>query len=256
MAAATASAAPTSEQAKLFGRPDEPLRRILATAKIENVSKGRGGRSLSFKLSFEGDVQGFFKPEQAFAANWYSELASYYLDRELGLGRVPPAVGRRLEWENLRYQAERDDRIDEVVVRDGTVRGSVAWWVPTPLEPIALPTGWESWLRIESATYPSPFESPEVYLEQRRADGRGPGPELAQKGPVDARGAFVSGVGEQIDDAHREHEGEGRAANASFAHRLSCPLLSATFKLLAATLAAPTLRELRHIDDPRLGIRH
>jgi hypothetical protein len=174
LATATPSAtAPTNEEATVFGRPDEPVRRILASAKIENAIKGTGGRSLSFKLFFEGDVQGFFKPEQTFAANWYSELASYYLDRELGLGRVPPAIGRRVEWEKLRPLAAADRRIEEAIVRDGIVRGSVAWWIPTALEPVALPTGWESWLRLEAATYPSPFEPPEVYLEQRRA-GAGP----------------------------------------------------------------------------------
>jgi hypothetical protein len=182
-AAATASTAPTSEKPRdekprdekpsFFGRPDEPLRRILAAAKIESVTKGSGGRSLAFKLSFEGGVQGFFKPEQTFAANWYSELASYYLDRELGLGRVPPAIGRRVEWKQLRLQVEQDHRIDEAVVRDGMVRGSVVWWIPTTLEPVALPTGWESWLRVEPANYPSPFERPEVYLEQRQG-GVGP----------------------------------------------------------------------------------
>jgi hypothetical protein len=185
MAAATPSSALKREQANLFGRPDEPLRRILATAKIENVIKGSGGRSLSFKLFFEGDVQGFFKPEQTFAANWYSELASYYLDRELGLGRVPPAIGRRIEWEQLRLQAEGDYRIDEAIVRDGIVRGSVAWWIPTALEPVTLPTGWESWLRIESAMYPSPFEPPEIYLAQRRGAAGPPIPRAEQPKLVD-----------------------------------------------------------------------
>lgn len=167
---------PTGEAHNIFGRPDEPLRSILATAKLEKVSKGRGGRSLAFKLTFEDDVQGFFKPEQTFAANWYSELASYYLDRALGLGRVPPAIGRRIDWEQLRPHAAGDRRIDEAVVRDGTVRGSVVWWIRGVLEPVALPAGWESWLRVEPASHPSPFERPEAYLAQRRRGVKSPIP--------------------------------------------------------------------------------
>jgi hypothetical protein len=160
-----------SEERSLFGKPDEPLRTQLATAQIEQVAQGSGGRSLAFKLSLQGDVQGYFKPEQTFGANWYSEVASYYLDRELGLGRVPPAVGRRIEWERLRVQAAQDHRVSEVVVRDGLVRGSLVWWVPTALEPVNLPVGWESWLRFESPKYPSPFDRPGTYLRQRRRQG-------------------------------------------------------------------------------------
>jgi hypothetical protein len=181
----TVSKQPAGEEDNIFGQPDEPLRSILATAQLENVSKGSGGRSLAFKLTFKDDVQGFFKPEQTFAANWYSELASYYLDRELGLGRVPPAIGRRIEWEQLRPHAAGDRRIDEAVVRGGTVRGSVVWWIPTVLEPVALPAGWESWLRVESASYPSPFERPEIYLAQRRRGVKSPIPRAEEPKFVD-----------------------------------------------------------------------
>jgi hypothetical protein len=161
-----------AQQPSVFSRPDEPLREMLATAAIEQVSLGSGGRSLAFKLSFREELQGLFKPEQTFGANWYSELASYYLDRELKLGRVPPAIGRRIEWERLRVHAARDARVDEAIVRDGVVRGSLVWWIPTPLEPVALPEGWESWLRLESASYPTPFDRPEAYLRlRRRANG-------------------------------------------------------------------------------------
>src|SRR5262245_3661539 len=86
------------------------LRSTLATASIEAVMKGSGGRSLAFKLSFANGVQGYFKPEQTFAAHWNSELAAYYLDRELGLGRALPAIGRKIPWEQLRLYAAEDPR--------------------------------------------------------------------------------------------------------------------------------------------------
>jgi hypothetical protein len=167
-----------SEKESLFGRPDEPSRRTLATAKVERVTQ-EGGRSLAFRLWFEGHVQGIFKPEPTFAANSYSELASYYLDRELALGRVPPAIGRRIEWERLRPHAAHDHRLDETVVRAGIVRGSVVWWIPTALEPIDLPAGWESWLRLESTSHPSPFERPELYLKLRHRDAKASAPQAS-----------------------------------------------------------------------------
>jgi hypothetical protein len=161
-----------SPEPNFLGTADEPIRRVLGSAEIEKVKKGSGGRSLAFKLWLDGDTQGYFKPEQTFAANWFSELASYYLDRELGLGRVPPAIGRRIEWDRLRVHAARDPKRTEVVVRDGTVRGAVVWWVPDDPTRIKLPSGWESWLRIEPAQRPSPFQQPRDYFRQNRGSAR------------------------------------------------------------------------------------
>jgi hypothetical protein len=161
------SPAEATPEASLFGRPDEPLRHVLGSARIVRVRKGTGGRSLAFKLYFENDIAGYFKPEQTFAANWYSEIASYHLDRELGLGRVPPTIGRRIEWEQLRPVAGADDKIEEVVVRDGRVRGSVVFWISDPPVPLELPRGWESWLRLEGTNQVSPFQRVDDYKRQR-----------------------------------------------------------------------------------------
>jgi hypothetical protein len=162
----------------LFGHDDEPIRRALLEARIEKVTKGSGGRSLAFKLTFENGLMGYFKPEQTFATNWYSELASYYLDRELGLGRVPPAIGRRIEWQQLAAHAA-SDKLDEAVIRGGIVRGSVVFWLVDAPQPVELPEGWASVLRIEQRPYVSPFQS---LSEYRRALKRGarslPVPEL------------------------------------------------------------------------------
>ncbi len=147
---------------------DDRLRSTLATAEIEAVMKGRGGRSLAFKLSFSGGVQGYFKPEQTFGANWNSEPAAYYLDRELGLGRVPPAVGRRISWQRLRPYAERDPRLEEVVVRKGSVRGSLVYWIPEDLVRAELPEDWPGWLRINPRISGSPFHSPGEYWGNKR----------------------------------------------------------------------------------------
>jgi hypothetical protein len=147
---------------------DERVRKVLASGAIEKVKKGAGGRSLAFKLTFAGDVEGYFKPEQTFASNWYSELAAYHLDRALGLGRVPPAIGRRIDWELLLARAASDPRLEEVVVRKGTVRGSLVWWVPEELLPVELPPRWEGWLRVDPRLGASPYRNPREYARNLR----------------------------------------------------------------------------------------
>ena len=107
--------------------------------------RGKGGSSLAFKLGFAGDVAGYFKPEQTFAPNWYSEAASYYLDRELGMGRVPPTVGRRIEWESFALSCGQGRKLAEVVIRRGTVRGSAVYWIPDKPEPMQLVANRDRW---------------------------------------------------------------------------------------------------------------
>jgi hypothetical protein len=165
--------------APLFGEDDEPIRNTLSTAPIQSVTKGSGGRSLAFKLTFRDGLAGYFKPEQTFAANWCSEIASYHIDRELGLGRVPPAIGRRIEWRQLSPRAARDERRDEVVVRDGIVRGSLVYWLPEPPQPVELPRGWEGWLRIDQRPKVSPFQAlPDYRRALKRGAKSGTTPEL------------------------------------------------------------------------------
>jgi hypothetical protein len=182
--ATTSKGGKTADEPSFFGQPDEPIRRVLATAPIEKVKKGAGGRSLAFKLTLAGGVEGYFKPEQTFASNWFSELASYYLDRELGFGRTPPAIGRRIEWKRLSGHAARDDRLKEIVVKNGFVRGSLVWWVPEKLVPLELPDGWEAWLRVEGAPAVSPFGELGTYVRARRRPAE-PAPQRAPAQPRD-----------------------------------------------------------------------
>jgi hypothetical protein len=153
-----------------FESPEARILEVLARGEIEKVSKGSGGRSLAFKLKFPGGIAGYFKPEQTFGANWYSEVVSYHLDRELGLGRVAPAIGRRIAWKLLAPAAGKDERLGEVVIRKGHVRGSVVYWLEDPLTPVELPAGWESWLRLDTRHEVSPFQDLARY---RRARQRG-----------------------------------------------------------------------------------
>ncbi len=172
-------APPLARDGRFLGEPDWPLRRALATEPIAEVERGRGGRSLAFKITLADGTQGYYKPEQSFsAAHWYAEVASYYLDRELGLGRVIPTIGRKLEWAPLRAVAGGDRRVAEVTVQeDGTVRGAFVWWVPGGLEPIAPGTGWERWVRGSGALGVTPYQRPSEWSAGRPSDDGPPATE-------------------------------------------------------------------------------
>lgn len=150
-----------------LGAPDAPLLEVLSAAEITQVERGSGGRSLAFRLTFEGGARGYFKPPQTFSgSHFYAEIASYHLDRMLGLGRVPPTIGRRLSWQPLREVAAGDARVSEAIVDRDHVCGSLSYWVPERLVPIQLGIGWESWVRFAPAPLVTPFQRARVYASQ------------------------------------------------------------------------------------------
>ncbi len=164
---------PRSSAGPVFGAQDSKLRKLLQSAPVVDRTPLGGGRSVAFKLTLEGGRAGVFKPEQSFAANWNSELASYYLDRLLGLGRVPPVIGRRFAWAPLRDAARKHPHVSEVVVRTGgTVRGSFMAWLSEELVPVSLPKGWEALLSIEPPFVVSPFQRKRDYEQALRAHGQ------------------------------------------------------------------------------------
>ncbi len=149
-------------RSRFLGELDHDMRDALANEEIVEVERGHGGRSLAFKVTLADGTVGYYKPEQTFsAAHFYSELGAYYLDRELGLGRVPPTIGRVIEWEPLRQAAMGDERVDEVIVQeDGTVRGAFIWWIPERLERLNAGRRWDKWVRNESSLLISPYQRP------------------------------------------------------------------------------------------------
>lgn len=157
-----------------LGEPDRARVGALRSGRIESVSKGKGGRSLAFKIELSDGTIGYFKPEQSFsAAHWYSELAAYYLDRQLGLGRVPPTTGRVLPWSELKAAAAGDRRVPELEIgKGGATRGAFIWWIPERLERLRLGRNWERWVRIDPELPITPYQRPKDY----RADlNRRPG---------------------------------------------------------------------------------
>ncbi len=159
---------------------DEPVRVALAREGIKSVERGRGGRSLGFKIVLNDGHKAYFKAEQTFsAANWFGEVAAYHLDRMLGLGRVPCVVSREFEWDQLVGAAGKDPRKDEVIVHEGKVRGAFVSWVTGELQSLKhTPPGWERWIRVRywPSTAVSPFQRPAVWkrqLDQVRKQGDG-----------------------------------------------------------------------------------
>lgn len=149
--------------------PDAPLREALLQQPIKRVERGRGGRSLGFKITLNGGQKAYFKPEQTFsAANWFGEVAAYHLDRMLGLGRVPCVVSREFAWADLVEAAGKDARKAELIITDGKLRGAFVAWVTGDLRPLKQQPGWERWVRVRywPSTAVSPFQRPAVWKHQ------------------------------------------------------------------------------------------
>jgi hypothetical protein len=153
-----------------LGRDEAPALESLARGNIKRVKKGKGGRSLAFKLTLEDGSAGYYKPEQTFSGTiWFAEVAAYALDRALGIGRVPPVVSRRIPWSKLALAAEGDDRVPEIIkAPDNTVRGAMIAWLEEPLTPAVTPPGWENWIRVEPfGKYNiTPFQRASEYVTQ------------------------------------------------------------------------------------------
>jgi len=163
-----------AERPAFFEQPDAGRIEALRTSEIAEVQKGKGGRSLAFRVTLADGTRGYFKPKQTFsAAHWYSEVAAYYLDRELGLGRVSPTTGRTFQWSKLQAAAGDDDRVSELgIAPDGTVKGAFIWWIPEPLKRVRMGRKWERWVRVQQSLPITPYQRPVDY----RADlNRRPG---------------------------------------------------------------------------------
>lgn len=160
-----ASAEPARASDAFLGTPDAPILEVLGRGEVTRIERGSGGRSLAFRLTFADGSRGYFKPEQTFSgSHFYAEIAAYHLDRALGLGRVPPTIGRRMAWAPLRQAAGGDARAGEAIVHDGEVCGSLSYWVPEPLVALRVGMGWEAWARFAPAPLISPFQRARRYV--------------------------------------------------------------------------------------------
>ncbi len=182
-----------------LGEPDAPRVASLRDQPLLTVTKGRGGRSLAFRIELTDGTEGYFKPKQTFsAAHWYSEVAAYYLDRELGLGRVPPTTGRRFPWGSLVDAARGDARIDELRFdAEGVLVGAFIWWIPETLDRLRLGRGWERWIRVQPSLPINPYQRPMDYRSDLNGrpgvrEATDPSRPLATRPDVEGRPAELS----------------------------------------------------------------
>jgi hypothetical protein len=119
------------------GVRDDLLLAPLREGQIVRVRFNRGGSSISLRLEFEGGARAAFKPEQTNLQTIpRREIAAYRIDRLLGLGAVPPAVGRAFTLDELLSNLDPESTMyvprlsEEIIVKDGLVAGELSWWIP------------------------------------------------------------------------------------------------------------------------------
>ncbi len=145
-----------------LGGDDAVILRRVCDAPIERMERNRGGSTISFRAWFAGGARGLFKPQQrAEVANFRAELAAYRLSRLLGLHRVPPACGRRVERAQLQHIADASgdaafsERVlHELLGREDTVPGALLYWVPGPLENVPGTERWQQLLDLAQPLAP------------------------------------------------------------------------------------------------------
>lgn len=164
---------PPALSCSFFGVNDN-VRDALATLDIKKVERGKGGRSVAFKITLADGSKGYFKPEQTFSGtHYYSEIAAYHVDRVMCLGRVAPVIGRRFRWADLSPVMAGEAKIKEVMVgEDGFVRGSFAHWVDAHLTPLDLGSGFERFFRFDGEFGVTPFQrSSDITLAHAKKRG-------------------------------------------------------------------------------------
>jgi hypothetical protein len=140
-------------------RNDEAVLARLRNEEIVEIARGRGGRSVAFRVTLASGTRAYFKPEQTFSGtHWFAEIAAFHLDRALHVHRTAPSTGRVLPHRLLAPALEGDPRAEEVIVDEsGSVRGALIAWIEERLVPIDPPPGWEAALRLSEAPQVFPF---------------------------------------------------------------------------------------------------
>lgn len=202
---------------RFFEHPDRPIRQALADQPIESVERGFGGRSLGFRITLADGTRAYFKPAQSFSGmSWQAEIAAFHLDRELGLGRTAPSIGRRVALDALLEAAGDDPRVEELQPEDGHIDGALIWWVPDRLHALPLPDGFERWLRIDDALPPiTPYQRANLYREQAAALTEDTPPREVPEPPDPDREDRPSELSDLIVFDYLIHNGDRWSSNRS-----------------------------------------
>lgn len=138
MAVETGSGSDPADFAGIFdGVHDELLLNPLRDGRVVKAKFNRGGSSISMRLDLENGARAAFKPVQTNLQTVpRREIAAYRLDRLLGIGAVPPAIGRQFPLTELLSAVDEGSRVflprlrAEMTAEDGMVAGEVSWWIP------------------------------------------------------------------------------------------------------------------------------
>jgi len=154
---------------EFVGVSDHTLLDPIRTGKLTRVRFNRGGSTLSLRLEFDNGARAAFKPDQVILQLPRREIAAYRLDRLLGVGRVPPAIGRSFTMAELEEALDPSQRgmaprlRREAVARKGRVHGEASWWIPVikdiriggaKLDETDAIVTWRKWLRVGAAIPP------------------------------------------------------------------------------------------------------
>ncbi|MCP4443732.1 MAG: hypothetical protein GY811_00105 [Myxococcales bacterium] len=120
-----------------LGVEDDILLAPLRDSPIAQVKFNTGGSSISLRIDFENGARAAFKPRQT---NWQSvprrEVIAFRINRLLGLGSVPPAIGRRFQMSKIVGALTPESRFyrprlqAEMIQKGGWVTGELSWWIP------------------------------------------------------------------------------------------------------------------------------
>jgi len=120
-----------------LGVADDVLLAPLRDSPIQQVKFNKGGSSISLRIDFENGSRAAFKPRQT---NWQSvprrEVVAFRINRLLGLGSVPPAIGRRFQISEILKSLHPESRFyaprlrAEMIQQGGWVTGELSWWIP------------------------------------------------------------------------------------------------------------------------------
>jgi hypothetical protein len=127
---------------RFAGQPDEALLAPLRDGAIAEVKIGKCCTSLNMRIDFDNGARAAFKPRQRNSGSMpRKEIAAYRIDRLLGLGKVPPALGRRFKVDEIAASIvksgaeERARFAAEMTVEAGEVDGELTWWIPELTKP-------------------------------------------------------------------------------------------------------------------------
>jgi hypothetical protein len=128
---------PAETPTMFLGVADDVLLAPLRDSPIAQVKFNKGGSSISLRIDFENGARAAFKPRQT---NWQSvprrEVVAFRINRLLGLGSVPPAIGRRFQISELLGALHPESRFfrprlqAEMIQKGGWVTGELSWWIP------------------------------------------------------------------------------------------------------------------------------